>query len=634
MDQEDEQRDHGRSTAPQSLAEIVLQTVNSIVIVGNGNGEILYVSPAVTSILGYEPHELLGSKYWEIPSPNSQDRGEHKREIGAVARGEKPPPASPYPVKMLTKSGEERWILWRDARANPDLIVGVGQDITELRLVQEELKARGQEFRALFEQANDGILILDSGYRYIDANYAACEMFGMRREEILGRTLGTIVFDQERADVIRRGAQITGEACEEVDYQPPYGSRRTLECRFTANFRPGFHLSIVRDVTSRKGLQQQIAASQRLHAIGVLAGGVAQEFNNLFTAINGYAELILKNPSAEASVRRYAQSILGAVTRGAETTQQLLAFSRQQVVQPKQLNVNQSIREKSQLLQQLLGSEIQLLLRLREECGRVHIDPGQLTQILVNLALNARDAMNRGGKLIVETCPAQLDEVYVAHHIQVKPGAYVMLAVSDTGVGIEPELQQHIFEPFFTTYEGSKATGLALATVYGIVRQNDGHIWVYSEPGAGTTFKVYLPAVNQESAAPTLKVRPDRAKILVIEDEPVTRATIANVLSEQGYEVHQAADGGEALSMCENLEGELKLVITDLGAPAMSGEDLRAYFASRYPRAQLLHMSGYSEEKLKVTSELPPDVNFLQKPFTMAELIEKVSRCLESGGSR
>jgi len=619
-----EQNDPKSNWGDKTLAEIVLQTINSIVLVANDKGEILYASPSIRQILGYEPSDMLGMKYWDTPCPDPEARQKHFEKIRLGAKGEQPVSDEPYAVKMLTASGEERWILWRDARASGDLIVGAGQDITELRRTQEELRRREGEIRAIFDRANDGMLVVDEHLRYVDANPAACAILGLRKEEILGRNVGSITGSRVGIENLGKQMQLRGEATEEVEYKLPDGRKRTLDCRLTANIRPGHHLVIIHDITIRKVLESQVAESQRLEAVGRLAGGVAHEFNNLLTAINGYAELIAKNSPPEGAIHKHAQSIVSAAGRAAQTTQQLLAFSRRQVVQPKLLEINAAVQESSGLLQQMLGEEIQLILRLNADSGMVRVDPNQVTQILINLSLNARESMSRGGKLIVETSPAKLDQAYSTAHVQVEAGSYVLLAVSDTGVGIEPELQPHIFEPFFTTKEEGQGTGLGLATVYGIVRQNGGHIWVYSEPGAGTTFKVYLPAVVDEAGTQLPFRRTAAVTILVVEDDPLTQQLIVDSLRDEGHRVLQAADGGEALAVCEAFDGDLDLVITDLGAPAMSGEDLRAYFAMRYPKVKLLHMSGYSEEKLKATSELPREIEFLQKPFTVSELHRKV----------
>ena len=369
-DKETGPRDEG---SVKTLAESVLQTINTIVLVANDKGEILYASPSIQRILGYEPGDVLGMKYWATPCPDPEARQKHFEKIRSAARGERPISDSPYAVKMLTRSGEERWILWRDARASGNLIVGAGQDITELRRTQEELKRREEEIGAVFQCANEGMLVVDENFRYVDANPAACEMFGLRKEEILGREVGSITKSRVGLEALRKQMEYRGETTEEVDYESPNGTKRTLDCRLTANIRPGHHLVIIHDITTRKTLEGQIAESQRLEAVGRLAGGVAHEFNNLLTAINGYAELIVKNSPPEDPIHKHAQSIVAAATRAAQTTLQLLAFSRRQVVQPKLLEINDAVRESSALLQQMLGEEIHLILRLNESCGLVRV---------------------------------------------------------------------------------------------------------------------------------------------------------------------------------------------------------------------------------------------------------------------
>ncbi len=311
--------------------------------------------PSVETILGYEPDELLGMKYWDTPSADPELRKKHLATIGAVARGEESAADAPYAVKMLTKEGEERWILWRDARASGDVVVGAGQDITELRRTQEELKRREEEIGAVFERANDGMAVVDSELRYVDANPAVCEMFGLRKAEILGREVGVITASKIGSTQLRRQMELTGEALEEIEYQRADGSKKRFECRITANIRPGFHLVIIRDITVRKLLEQQLAESQRLEAVGRLAGGVAHEFNNMLTAITGYAELIVKNSAPEDQIYKYSQGIVSAANRAAQTTQQLLAFSRRQVIQPKVVAVNEVIRETAHLLQRMVA---------------------------------------------------------------------------------------------------------------------------------------------------------------------------------------------------------------------------------------------------------------------------------------
>jgi two-component system cell cycle sensor histidine kinase/response regulator CckA len=400
-----------------------------------------------------------------------------------------------------------------------------------------------------------------------------------------------------------------------------------VEYTINANFRSGHHLIIMRDITDRRALELQLAQSQRLEAIGRLAGGVAHDFNNMLTAIRGYGDLLLKK-FPEGGHRRYVEGILNASERAAQTTQQLLAFSRRQVMQPKLLDLNAAIRGLMDLLQRMIGEDVQLVTLLSEDVGEVLVDPGQFGQILMNLAVNARDAMPGGGKLIVETRSVYLNDEYILKHIQVQPGDYAMLAVTDTGTGIPVEIRPHIFEPFFTTKPQGKGSGLGLATVYGIVKQSGGYVWLYSEPGEGTTFKIYLPkAINSKKRVEDFSDVPRR--ILLIEDDELIRKLAATALRENGHNVLEAQDGSEALRICQDNDEALDLVITDIGAPGMSGEDLMGYFAVRFPAAAVIHMSGFSRHQLHDTHAVSPDSYFLAKPFTVQQLLERVQEALE-----
>jgi two-component system cell cycle sensor histidine kinase/response regulator CckA len=386
-------------------------------------------------------------------------------------------------------------------------------------------------------------------------------------------------------------------------------------------------LIIMRDITERRALERQLAQSQRLEAIGRLAGGVAHDFNNMLTAIRGYGDLLLKK-FPEGGHRRYVEGILNASDRAAQTTQQLLAFSRRQVMQPKLLEMNAAIRDLLDLLQKMIGEDVQLVTLLSDDVGQVLVDPGQFGQLLMNLAINARDAMPGGGKLIIETRSVFLDDEYVLKHIQVEAGDYAMLAVTDTGTGIPVEIRPHVFEPFFTTKPQGKGSGLGLATVYGIVKQSGGYVWLYSEQGEGTTFKIYLPkAVN--SSRETLACAQGPSNILVIEDDEVIRSLTATVLREKGHQVLEAKDGSEALKLCQEPDRIIDLVITDIGAPGMSGEDLMGYFAVKFPAVAVVHMSGFSLQYLHDTHAVPMESIFLAKPFTVNQLLGKVQEALE-----
>ena len=611
--------------ASPTLAEDILNTVNSIVTVVNGEGEMVYVSPAVQRLLGYEVAEVLGQDWWSKVHSGDLEAGQEIRSrLMLAARGEIPVPHGTHSAQMFSAAGDERWYSWHDSKGPGDLLIGVGHDVTELRKAEEMSKRHQEEFIAVFENASDGMLILNSDWIYEEANAAACRIFGRKREEIVGREQGAVRPANVDFSEIRQRAMRDGTTRVEAQLERDGGERRDVELSIATNFREDHHLIILRDISEQKRMQTQLTQAQRLEAVGRLAGGVAHDFNNMLTAIRGYAELLSRNV-AEEKQKRYVDAILGAALRATETTQRLLAFSRKQMLKPKLLDLNEAITGTVELLKRVIGEDVELNLMLAPDAGKVMVDPTQFGQILMNLAVNSRDAMPEGGKLIIETRTVELDDEYVLKHIQVHPGRYSMMAVTDTGSGIPPAVLAHIFEPFFTTKEQGKGTGLGLATVYGIVKQSGGYVWVYSEPGQGSTFKIYLPYLDSESDVE----RPARkATIMVIEDEEMTRRVTTQALEENGYRVLPASDGTEALALCQQWLDDIDLVLTDVMAPGMSGEDLMGYFAVKYPSLAVVHMSGFARARLEQAHTFFPDALFLSKPFTTAQLLEKIELAL------
>jgi nitrogen-specific signal transduction histidine kinase len=391
---------------------------------------------------------------------------------------------------------------------------------------------------------------------------------------------------------------------------------------------------ITEDITERRSLEQQLRQSQKMEAVGRLAGGVAHDFNNLLTVIKGYSELMLEQTAPGGPLRAEAEEVKKAADRAASLTRQLLAFSRQQVLAPRILDLNAAVGNIEQMLRRLLGEDIELSTVLGEKLGQVKADPGQVEQVIMNLAVNSRDAMSRGGKLTIETANVALDESYMREHGGVKSGRYVMLAVSDTGTGMDEETRSRIFEPFFTTKEMGKGTGLGLSTVYGIVKQSEGYIWVYSEAGQGTTFKVYLPRVD-ESADESQKMAAlgsgDRGTetILLVEDEDGVRALVKQVLSRQGYTVIETRHGREALQECERHSGPIPLLLTDVVLPQMSGRELAERLKALRPDIKVLYMSGYTDDAILRHGVIDQETAFLQKPFTTSVLARKVREVLD-----
>jgi PAS domain S-box-containing protein len=398
------------------------------------------------------------------------------------------------------------------------------------------------------------------------------------------------------------------------------------------NSRPVME-GIMVDITERKLLETQLQQSRKMEAVGRLAGGIAHDFNNLLTIITGYTDLALTRPSVPLQLRSDIERIENAAARAAALVRQLLAFSRKQVLQPKTLDLNAIVVNLDKLLRRLIDDHIEMITRVRDDLGKVKADPAQIEQVIMNLVVNARDAMPKGGRLILETCNVDLDSAYAIEHVSVKPGRYVMLAVSDTGTGMDAETVAHIFEPFYTTKESGRGTGLGLSTVYGIVKQSGGYIWVYSEPGKGSSFKVYLPRVEelveQEPAkqVPFVEHRGTET-VLVVEDEEAVRDLVRTILSGQGYQVLIALDPHDAEEIALQFPAEIHLLLTDVVMPGASGRELASRIVGLRPGIRVLYMSGYTENVITSGGMLEEGLAFLQKPFSPAVLVQKIREVL------
>ncbi len=385
-----------------------------------------------------------------------------------------------------------------------------------------------------------------------------------------------------------------------------------------------------------KRLEAQLLQAQKMETVGRLAGGVAHDFNNLLTVILGYTEIATETITANEEATECLEAVTQAANRAANLTRQLLAFARQQVIEPKVINLNDLILDLEKMLRRLIGEDIELMTLPFPELGLVKADPGQIEQVLVNLAVNARDAMPEGGKLTIETANVRLDEEYARQHMEVIPGEYILLAVSDTGCGMEENVQAHIFEPFFTTKELGKGTGLGLATCYGIVKQSGGSIWVYSELEHGTTFKIHLPRVAKEADASPREivgVLPHGTEtILLVEDELLVRSIAVQALHTQKYNVLEAENGIEALRVAGEYGGEIHLLVTDVVMPQMGGRVLAEQIRTSHPTIKVLFTSGYTDNAILYHDVLDPGIAFLQKPFTPGALARKVREILDSSG--
>jgi two-component system, cell cycle sensor histidine kinase and response regulator CckA len=523
-------------------------------------------------------------------------------------------------------------------------LVGISRDITDRKRAEEEIYKSEQRLRGHVEHTPLAVIEWDLEFRVTSWNPAAERIFGYSREEAIGKHGSITVPPQFREHVDRVWADLLnqkGGARSTNDNITKDG--RTISCEWyntplvDDSGRVLGVASLVQDVTERVVLEDRLRQSQKMEAVGRLAGGVAHDFNNLLTVILGYTQLLMDGLPAGSRLAEGTAQIKSAADRAAGITRQLLAFSRKQVRSPRLIDLNNVMLNLDTMLRRLIGEDIEVLTVPAADLGTVKADPGQIEQVLMNLALNARDAMPTGGKLTLETSNVQLDDAYTREHRSVEPGRYVMLAVSDTGVGMSPETMAHIFEPFYTTKEPGKGTGLGLSTVYGVVKASGGYVWVYSELGHGTTFKIYLPRVDQPAQPLTGENRPTGVQrgtetILLVEDDPQLNQLASSVLTHCGYKVLAAANPEEGLAVCRTHPHEIHLLVTDVVMPKMNGRQLAEQVARIRPSVKLLYVSGYTSNAIVHYGVLDAGLWFLPKPFSLAALVAKVREVLDAPG--
>jgi hypothetical protein len=494
---------------------------------------------------------------------------------------------------------------------------------------------------ALLDSATQAIVSIDRTGRIVLTNHRAEEMFGYSQGELLGERIEILLPDSKRSthradrdDYFARprirpmgiGMDLAGRRKDGKEF-PVEVSLSYLE--MPEGF---FAIAFVSDISQRKQLEDQLMHAQKMEAVGRLAGGVAHDFNNMLTVISGYNRMILDELSTLDPLRGYAEEILKAADRAGALTNQLLAFSRRQIMKPRVMNMNSVIEQTDKMLRRLIGEDIDLVFGLNPDAGNIRADPGHLEQALMNLAVNARDAMPMGGRLTIETANARLDENYARTHMGVTPGDFVMIAVSDTGIGMDAETKRRIFEPFFTTKEKGKGTGLGLATVYGMIKQAGGDIWVYSEPGRGTTFKLYFPrvkeAVTDLPGADSDLPQGSNETILVVEDEKAVRDLTVRMLQRLGYSVLIAAGGSEAIEISAAHPGRIALLLTDVVMPNIGGRQLADTLAATRPDMKVIYLSGYTENTVIHHGVLDAGIEFLPKPFSREVLAKKIREVL------
>ena len=532
------------------------------------------------------------------------------------------------------RSGAQDYLV--KGRIEGHLLARVLRYAVERKRGEEALRASEAHHRTILENIGDAVFIADPQGRYLDVNPRACELTGYSRDELLQLTVSDTYPAQDRDAAALRIVDVAGgrAAVTERPLLRKDGAILVVESN-ARRLSDGRLLGAVRDITERKRLEEQLRQAQKMEAVGRLAGGVAHDFNNVLTAIFGYADLLNEELPDGHQARLDLDEIRKAAQRASSLTRQLLAFSRQQVLQPMVLSLNDLVEDIQNMLVRLIGEDVQLRLGLSPSAGNVRADAGQIQQVLMNLVVNARDAMPTGGKLLVETANTELTEQYAEAHQPVAPGAYVMLAVSDTGSGMDAETKARIFEPFFTTKEKGRGTGLGLSTVYGIVKQSGGYVWVYSEPGRGTTFKIYLPRVDEPAeplAPPQREARTLTGTeiILLAEDDEMLRPLSKGLLERLGYRVLEAENAIRALALADAHAGPIHLLVADVVMPGGSGRELARRLANSRPDTRVLYVSGYTDDAIVHHGMLEPGLNFLQKPFTPAALARKVRDVLDA----
>jgi PAS domain S-box-containing protein len=607
--------------------------------------ELLFVSPAYEEVWGRSCESLYRAPASFIEAVVAEDRPAVVAHVDRIRAGGEPEQCE---YRIVRPDGTVRWILVKTGGVRNEegviyRLAGVALDFTERKNAEEALRASEQRLRTLFETVNLIVLALDAEGRVEYVNPFLLKLTGYPREEVFGADWIDRFIPEANRPNMRGVFRDLIEQLLHPHYQNSIltrtGAERMISWHNTvvrdAQGRPTGTLSIGEDITEHAQLEAQLRQSQKMEAVGRLAGGVAHDFNNLLTVILGTTDLMLFDTPATDPRHAELGEIRSAGERAAGLTRQLLALSRQQVLEVRVVDLNDLIQNVERLLRRVIGEDVHLRTLPGVGLGAVRADPGQIEQVILNLAINSRDAMPDGGTITIETANVELDETYAATHSPVEPGPYAMLAVSDTGIGMSAATRAQIFEPFFTTKPMGKGTGLGLATVHGIVNQSGGHIWVYSEPGQGTTFKIYLPRVDETiDEATTVGARSERLAgtelILVVEDDDTVRAVTSRMLEARGYRVLLAGAGAEALTLVEQHAGQISLLISDVVMPDMSGRELANRVAQIRPDMHVLFVSGYTDETIAHHGVLEQGVNFLQKPFTPDALARTVRRILDA----
>jgi PAS domain S-box-containing protein len=645
--------------AEKLLSPSILEAIPDAVAAVNQQGVIVQVNAQMEAMFGYTRQELIGQPI-EMLVPQRQRGQHHGHRDKFHAQPKLRRMGSGLELNGLRRDGAEFPVeisLSPVPTGNGLIVLSAIRDISERKRIEEELRRANAELelrksRELADYQRRLALIVDSSQdaiigKNLDGivthwNKGAQEIYGYSAQEMIGRHISSLAPEDKADEIteilrrIRNGERVGYfESVRVTKDKRKLNMSISVSPIYDSDGKVVGASTIARNITAQKKTEEQLRQSQKMEAIGRLAGGVAHDFNNLLGIVTACSELLRRKlPDAEGI--EYLENIREAAKRGAALTRQLLAFSRRQPVQRQLLDLNERLKEVRKLLVPLMGDDVDIVQLSKPGNAIIEADPGQIDQVVLNLAVNARDAMPRGGKLILETGVFDFDKAFAHEHPGMSAGPYVMLAISDNGIGMEEATRSRIFEPFFTTKETGKGTGLGLATVYGIVKQNGGHIWVYSELGHGTTFKIYLPSAEKklipglEKAEDVLPPRREGVTVLVVEDDSVMRRLTRKMLEEHGYQVVEAEDGNAALAAIASAEGKVDLTLTDVVMKGMTGPDLVLKLIEFYPQMKVVYMSGYTGEL--VTNQRGNGMRLLEKPFTRASLLQTLDRALNEEG--
>jgi len=628
-----------RKRIAEKLSQLasIIECSNDAIIIHTLDGTIVSWNVGAESVYGYSAGEVLGQPR-KILLPDDQP-DELRAILEQLKLGKR---IQLYETVHIRKDGQriDVSVMISPVKDASEKVVGaaaITRDISDRKKAEER-------FYKAFNASPEPITIANlADGRFVDVNESFLHVTGFSREEVIGRTSLELRF-WERA----------GDYRELVEALEERGAVRDMEITFLAKSgerRAGLNsaevidiagqkciLAIFKDITERKALEAKLRQAQKMESVGRLSGGIAHDFNNLLGVIIGYGSVLEERVDVDSDLRKGIQEIKKAGQRAAALTRQLLAFSRQQVLEPKVLSLNTVVADIGKMLLRLIGEDIELTTLLQPDLGRVKADQGQIEQVIMNLAVNARDAMPRGGKLIIETQNVDLDEHPVGQHSPTVPGRYILLSVTDTGVGMDKETLSHIFEPFFTTKEKDKGTGLGLSVVYGVVKQSGGYIWVDSEPAKGATFKIFLPrveeAVERDNRQPSVKSLKGSETILLVEDEESLRALTRSLLVQSGYTVLETNNGARALGIARDYHGSIHLLLTDVVLPGIGGSVLAEEMAKQYPTLKVLFMSGYTDKAIAAQGVLEEGTFLLQKPFEPEALRNRVREVLDAASPK